>query len=442
METLVNRFAAMLEKYVMPVAAFTAKQRHLCALRDGFIATVPISMVGSIVVMLKEVVFLEWSIVGEKLNTIPYYHESIQPILDKTIIAVLNQIWWGTLALGIIFSVFSISYCLARINEVEAVSAGLISTVAYLILTPQSYGDAGFGTMSWTYFNSEALFTGMIVAFTATELYTYAVRKGWTIKMPEQVPPAVSKAFSAIIPAALVFTVFGIISAIFLMGVGYSVKDFINMMLQKPLTNLGQSVFTLLFLLLVHQVLWFFGLHGSLIVGPAYDMVWGAALKANSEAVLIHGTEPTHLITRNMIDVYAMHGGSGATFGLLIAIFIFSKREEHKELAKLAIAPSTFQINEPVIYGLPIVLNPIMCIPFIFVPVILVGIGWFFTYIGFAGYIYIAPPWVMPPVFSAFLATGGDLGATAVAAGTLVLSVLMYAPFVIIANREAEKENY
>ena len=440
METLVNRFAGVLEKYLMPLAAFTAGQRHLCALRDGFIATVPISMVGSIVIMLKEVLFLEWSIIGEKLNKIPFYHESIQPMLDKTVISVLNQIWWGTLALGIIFSVFSISYCLAKTNKVDKVSAGLISTVAYLILTPQSYGDGGFGSMSWTYFNSEALFTGMIVAFTATELYTFAVRKGWTIKMPKQVPPAVSKAFSAIIPAALVFTVFGIVSTIFLVGLDSSVKDFINMMLQKPLTNLGQSVFTLIFLVFIHQVLWFFGLHGTLIVGPAYDMVWGAALKSNSEAILIHGTEPTHAITRNMIDVYAMHGGSGATLGLVIAIFIFSKREEHREFAKLTVMPSTFQINEPVIYGLPIVLNPIMCLPFIFVPVILVFIGWFFTaVIPFAGHIYIAPPWVMPPVISAFLATGGDMGATILAACTFVLSIVMYAPFVILANKDIQK---
>lgn len=206
--------------------------------------------------------------------------------------------------------------------------------------------------------------------------------------------------------------------------------------------NLGQSVFTLLFLVALHQILWFFGLHGTLIVGPAYDMVWGAALKTNSEAILIHGTEPTQAITRNMIDVYAMHGGSGATLGLLIAIFLFSKREEHKELAKLAVAPGTFQINEPVIYGLPIVLNPIMCLPFIFVPVILVFIGWFFTaVIPFADYIYMAPPWVMPPVASAFLATGGDWKAAFLAACTLVLSVLMYAPFVIIANRQAEEDS-
>ena len=436
MNTLLNKFSAWLEKMILPVAEVLGRQKHLCALRDGIITLMPVTMVGAIVVLLKDVILAAESLVGVELNKIAFYAESIQPLWDKSIIPILGQMWWGTLALGIIFTIFTISYNLAGFYDVDKLSAGVIATVSYLILTPQAVEGGDWGTISWTYFNSEAMFTGIIVAFLATEIFRFVVQKGWVIKMPAQVPPAVSKAFSAIIPAAVVFTVFGIISVIFLVGVGTPVKEFINQTIQKPLTGLGQHPSSIVILTLVSQILWFFGLHGANIIGPALDILYGPALQANQEAVLIHNTAPAHAITRSIIDIYAMHGGSGSTLGLVIALMIFSKRQEHKELTKLVIAPSIFQINEPVIYGLPIVLDPIFCLPFIFIPAISVFIGYFFTAIvPVAGYVYIAQPWVTPPVISAFVATGGDIGAMLVAAGTLIFSIVGYAPFVMLANK-------
>ncbi|CUP34027.1 PTS system lactose/cellobiose family transporter subunit IIC [Clostridium baratii] len=437
MNTLLNKFSVWLEKAILPVAEVLGRQRHLGALRDGIITLMPVTMVGAIVVLLKDVIFTADSLAGTKLNSIAFYAESVQPVLDKTLLPVLNQMYWGTLALGIIFTVFTISYNLAGFYEVDKLSAGVIATISYLILTPTAVEGAAWGTLSWTYFNSEAMFTGIIVAFLATEIFRWVVQKGWTVKMPSQVPPAVSKAFSAIIPAAVVFTIFGIIAAIFLIGVGSPVKEFINQTLQKPLTSLGQSPVTIILLTLISQVLWFFGLHGSNIVGPVLDTLYSPALQANQEAILIHNTEPVHAITRNIIDIYGMHGGSGSTLALVIALMIFSKRQEHKELTKLVLAPSIFQINEPVIYGLPIVLDPIFCIPFILVPTISVFIGWFFTaVIPIAGYVYIAQPWVTPPVISAFIATGGSIGATVIAACTFIFAIVAYIPFVMLANKQ------
>ena len=236
MNTLLNKFSNWLEKAILPVAEVLGRQRHLGALRDGIITLMPVTMVGAIVVLLKDVILTADSLAGTKLNSITFYAEVIQPVLDKTILPVLNQMWWGTLALGIIFTVFTISYNLAGFYNVDKLSAGVIATVSYLILTPQAVEGAPWGTLSWTYFNSEAMFTGIIVAFLSTEIFRWVVQKGWTFKMPPQVPPAVSKAFSAIIPAAVVFTVFGIIAAIFLVGVGTPVKEFINQTIQRPVS--------------------------------------------------------------------------------------------------------------------------------------------------------------------------------------------------------------
>lgn len=435
MTNFIVKIADVLEEKFLPFASALSNQRHLAALRDGFIATMPISMFGALVVMLKEVIFQEGSLFGLKLNTISFYAEQIQPFLNKTIVPVMNQIWWGSLALGIIFTVLTVAYKLAEQSKQDALSSGVIAVVAYLTLLPQMAPGGEWGTISWTSFNSESIFAGLIVAFVSAELFIYINRKGWVFKMPAQVPPAVSRAFSAIIPAGVILTLFSTIGVVFIEGFGTTLQAFINNAIQVPLTSLGQSPITLLILVLVAQVLWFFGLHGSTIIGPVLDTMYSAALGANAEAIMIHGTKAPNVITRNIIDIYGMYGGSGSTLALIVAILIFSKRQESLMLSKMSLGPGVFQINEPMIYGLPIVLNPIYAIPFILTPPITTMIGYFFTSIGVAGAVYIAPPWVTPPIISAFLATGGDIGATLVAAGLFALTIAIYAPFVIIANK-------
>lgn len=436
MNSILNNLANWLEIHFLPIAGKISNQRHLAAVKDGFIATMPISMVGALAVMFNEVILGSESLVGAWLNSFTFYSKTIQPIVDVTISPLFNQIWWGTLALSVVFSIFTISYNFTTRYQEDGVSAGIVAVACYLTLLPQQVEGADWGTISWVSFSSEAIFAGLLVALVSAEIFCFVKKKGWVVKMPEQVPPAVANAFSAMIPAGCAIVVAGIVSVFFSQILGTNLQAWINSVIQKPLVMLGQSPLTMIVLLLIQQILWFFGLHGSNIIGPVLDTMYGPALTANSEAILIKGIAPTNAITRNILDIYGMHGGSGATLALIVAIFIFSKRVEHRDLSKISLAPGIFQINEPMIYGLPIVLNPIMAIPFIFIPPICVFIGWFFTaVIPFAGYIYIAPPWVTPPVLSAFLATGGDIGATILAFITLVIAVVMYAPFVILANK-------
>ncbi len=434
-----DKIAKWLEVTLMPIANFAARQKHLSAMKDGFIATLPVTMVGATVVMFNDVFLKSTSLFGEMLNGNAWYAANVQPILDQTLIAVFGQIWWGTLALGIIFSVFTISYKLAQSYNKDGLSAGVISTVCYLTLLPQSASEAaGWGTLSWQSFNSSAIFAGLLTAFIATEIFVFVTNKNWVIKMPEQVPPAVSKAFSAIIPGAFAIGLFGIIAVACQHFFGMDVKSLIYQVIQTPLTSLGQSPFTYIVFILLSQIFWFFGLHGINIVGPVLDATYAEAVQANFEAITIHNTEAPHIITRNLVDIYGMHGGAGGTLALLVAIFFFSKRQEYRELAKLAAPASCFQINEPVIYGLPIVLNPIFFIPFVITPVIGTMIGYFATSIGFAEKIYLSTPWVMPPVFNAFAVTGGDWKATLVSLFTFIVAICIYAPFVIIANRDIQ----
>ena len=458
----VNKLGDWLEKHVMPLATVIGGQRHLAALRDGFIATLAINMIGAMASLINNVLIRDWSLIGEQLNKIAFYKESIQPTLSKYIEPVLLRINFGTLAIITVFLVVSISYNLAKSYEVDGLGAALSSTASYFVILAISritegadatgaVDAAGKAIMlkiktdgaliPFSDLGSTAMFTGIIVALIATEIFVKVTKAGWVIKMPDQVPPAVSKAFSAILPAGLSVIVFAIISVIFTDFIGTPFKDFIEQMIQNPLIKLGQSPFTYIFMVLLAQLLWFFGIHGSNMTDPAMNTMYKPPLYQNIDAFNKGGAAAVpNVLTRNFLDVYAMHGGSGATLGLVIAIYLFSKKQEYKELAKLATAPGLFQINEPVIFGLPMVLNPLMFIPFVFTPAICVTIAYIFTaIIPFADKIAAETAWTTPPVLSAFLATNGDWKAAVLALGTFLLSIVIYAPFVIAANKMTDE---
>jgi PTS system cellobiose-specific IIC component len=411
----------------------------LSAIKDGFILTMPLALAGALAAMLNNVFLGSETLIGEILNRMSWYASTVQPFLDATLVPVMDQIWWGSIAVSVLFSTFTIAYNLAKSLGEEGAIAGVIAIASYMVLTPQSV-EGSWGLISWTSFNSQAVFAGLLTALLGTELYCWIKRKGWIIKMPDSVPPTVSKSFSAVIPAGITLVIFASVSVFFLNVIGTPVQVWINEMLQSPLVRLGQSPFSMLFLTFLAQVLWFFGLHGLMITEPALNLMYGPAGAANLELVM-QGYEPTYVITRNFFDVYGMHGGSGATLALIIAIFIVGKKVNYKSLAKLSLAPGIFQINEPMIFGLPLVLNPIMAIPFIIVPVINLFIAWFFTaIIPFAGLLYNSAPWTTPPVISAFLASGGNWGSTILAAVTFVIAIFIYIPFVLMANKEKDHE--
>ncbi|MGL4990445.1 MAG: PTS sugar transporter subunit IIC [Sarcina sp.] len=467
-----NKITTWLEKYLMPIASVIGSQKHLGAMRDGFIATLAVNMLGALCVMFNGVLFKPDSLLGKELNKIAGYKDSIQPMLDKYIIPVMGRIWWATLAIITIFLVIAIAYSLAKAYDVDGLGASVTAVAAYFAILPEltqvggdalalkaagdvalNLGDAtGATVLTWGQipigaFGSTNMFLGILVALGASQLFCLITKAGWTFKMPEQVPPAVSKAFSAILPAGItvvLFAILGVICTNFVPAVdangvinpaGTSLPELVSRFIQEPLVKVGQSPFAYIGLVVLAQILWFFGLHGSNMIDPAMNTLYKPAMYENIE-LFKNGQEPIHILTRNFVDVYAMHGGSGATLALLVAIFFFSKRQEQRELFKIAIAPGLFQINEPVIFGLPLVLNPMFVIPFVLIPPINLTIAYLLTKFGIIGKICIETTWTTPPVLSAFLATGLDWKAALVAAGLFALSVVIYIPFVIAANKQ------
>lgn len=466
-----NGFLTWMEKHFMPVASKIGSQRHLVAIRDGFISIMPVTMVGSIAVLLN--VFLRdlpntWFGVGNK------FVQSVQQLIN-----INGNVYFGSIViLGMVFT-FALGYHLAKSYDVNPVAGGVIafasvvtcmnqSAIFDYILPGVSSGSLEAlkslglnvslaqngtdvvlsGVSSWGYLGNQytgatGLFTCLIVGFISSMIYIKLMVKKVTIKLPETVPPAVSNAFAAIIPGTIAIYVFGIITQICVATTGLYPNDLITKWIQEPLLSLSQGFFSVILVMFLMQLFWFFGLHGSNVMAPITEGIYTPALLRNLEHWNKFGTthDMPYLWTRGSIDAYAQIGGSGLTLGLVIAIFIFSKRSDARTVAKLSAPMGVFNINEPIIFGMPIVLNPIYIIPWLIIPPICAAIAYGFTALGIIPPVFLQVPWVMPVGFYAFFATGGNLLAAAVAILNVVISFLIWTPFVMLANRMENKNS-
>lgn len=463
-----DRFLTWMEKNFMPVASKIGSQRHLVAIRDAFISIMPVTMVGSIAVLLN-VFFRDlpntWFGEGNR------FVEAMQQLIE-----INGNVYFGSIVvLGMVFT-FSLGYHLAKSYNVNPIAGGIIAFSSVVVCMNQRAifdyilpnvsastvdllksaglnveatsngmvslnGVSSWGYLGQQYTGSSGLFTCMIVGFISSMIYIKLMIKKVTIKLPSSVPPAVSNAFAAIIPGAIAIYVFGIVTQISVSVSGLYLNDLITKWIQEPLLALSQGFFSVILVMFLMQLFWFFGLHGSNIMAPITEGIYTPALLRNLEHWNNFNTTQgmPYLWTRGSIDAYAQMGGSGLTIGLIIAIFIFSKRQDSRAVAKLSAPMGIFNINEPVIFGMPIVLNPIYLIPWLIVPTICAAIAYGFTVMGLIPPVFLQVPWVIPVGFYAFLATGGSVLAGLVAVLNAVISFLIWTPFVLLANRMENK---
>lgn len=444
----------------MEISGKIGSQRHLVAIRDSFIAMMPITMAGSVAVLLN--VFL---------RDIPTnmgwtgFAEAMQPIIN-----INGYVYFGTIGIMALFFAFTFGYNLSVMHKVNPLAGGLISFASFIATIPQSITisttlenvnpdniailkeigltvvttDATssiemsqWGAIALNYAGATGLFTALVIGFMSTFVYAALTKRNITIKLPETVPPAVNKAFAAIIPGTAAIYVSAIVAYIAFTFTGLALGDLISTYIQKPLMGLSQGIGSVIFLTFLVQLFWFFGLHGHNVLAPVMDGIYVVALNENT--AVYEATKNVSELpwdwTRGSFDAYAQMGGSGVTLALLIAIFIFSKREEHKTIAKLSAPMGVFNINEPIIFGMPIVLNPIFVIPWLIVPPICAAIGYVATATGLIPPVFLAVPWITPPGLYAYLATGGSLMAGLISIFNVFVAFLIWTPFVISANK-------
>ena len=306
-------------------------------------------------------------------------------------------------------------------------------------ITADSFSYSGI--MS-SYTGATGLFTGLIVAIVGMELYNmFRKNDALKIKMPEQVPPGVARAFEVLIPTCLTAIVVGAVGLVCQLATGAELNALIYNVIQKPLQNIiGNNLVAVCIMYVIIMLFWCVGIHGNNMVAAVKEPIFRPLLYANTAAYTAHHEIP-YVMNLTMIQMFAEFGGSGVTIGLVIAILIFSKREDNRTIAGISIVPGLFNINETMTFGIPLVLNPILDIPFILAPVVTVIIGYILVSSGFCPKIVLEVPWTMPPVFLGFLATGGSPMGAVSQLIVIALSVVIYTPFLIAYEKYQAKQS-
>ncbi|WP_332646952.1 PTS sugar transporter subunit IIC [Lysinibacillus sp. 54212] len=408
-----------LEEKFVPVASRIGSQRHLVAIRDGFIAIMPLTIVGSLAVLINNL-------------PIDFYQNALNSIwADGSWKQWGGNVWGATFAILSLLLAFTISYNLAKSYDKDGLSAAVIGLSAYM-----TFGTFGEGGLTGLTTGTGGIFVAIIVSLLSTELFCrLSGNSKLLIKMPEGVPPAVAKSFAALLPAIITIGLFGLVRTI--ISLGFDVPDIIGSFyatIQEPFMGLTNSWTAALILAFIPAFLWTLGVHGANIIDPFMQTINADAI-AKNVAALEAGNAAPYIVNKPFFDAFVNMGGSGTTIALIIAIFIIArKNKQYSTVGKLSAAPGLFNINEPLLFGLPIVLNPILLIPFILTPMVNVSIAYFATKWGMVPAATVVAPWTTPPIINGFLVTQSWKGAV-LSLVLIVVAVLIYLPFIAMANR-------
>lgn len=409
--------------------------RYIMAIKASFITLMPVIIVGAFSVLISNMVL-------DAKNGLASF-PALAFLADlKPITTSIN---YATLSFLNIGAVFLIGIELGRINGIKTLFPGLLAIICFIAVTPTTLQMMVDGQMHLVtdvlakqFSDTKSLFLGMFIAILSVEIYCRLENvERLKIKMPDTVPPNVSASFSALIPAIITVSAIATFGFVFHQVSGMYLYDAVYRVVQQPLESVVQSLWGILLLMFVAQLFWVIGIHGNQMIKPIREPLLLGAILVNMNA-FEQGKEVPNIITMPFWDVYMSIGGSGLTIGLLTAVMLATRRKEMREIAKLSFGPGLFNINEPVIFGMPIMLNPILAIPFIITPLVTGTIGYFATLTGFAGRAVVMVPWTTPPIVNAWLSTAGSMGAVVTQLVCIVVAVLIYLPFVKIAARRAE----
>ncbi|ACZ09963.1 PTS system oligo-beta-mannoside-specific EIIC component [Sebaldella termitidis] len=400
------------------------KNIYLLSLRDAFMLSFPLTMFGSILLVI---------------SNFPLISAEKKDVLWK----LFGHSVESSMLLMSIFISLGIGYYLYKYKNPEKPSEALYSAAvaltSFFIVTPFSLTLEGeniiSGVIPTSLVGAQGLFVAIIISILSTTIYSFMINKNIIIKMPKEVPPAIAKSFSAIIPGAITLTTFMIISLIFERTSFHSIHSFVYEFLQKPLIGLGTSFAATMIAVFLVQFFWFFGIHGHLVVNPIMDTVWNVASLENLNAYNNNLPLP-HIVTKQFVEMFTVSVGSMGALSALTAIFLVSKIKQQREVAKLGFIPGIFNIAEPTLFGLPVILNPIMAIPWMLGGPLTAAIAYFATVTGIMPKTTgVAVPWTMPLGISGTLATNSIMGGV-VQVICFIAVVLLWIPFILYSQKE------
>ncbi|SHG04327.1 PTS sugar transporter subunit IIC [Vibrio gazogenes] len=423
-------FADTLDHYFSPYARKLSQSPHLIALRDGFQISMPFVFIGCIFVPL--VFPLTSALSMGETSLIALWWESLSRSLQPVILP-MYQITLGLVAMIISFG---ISASLAKQYRLPERLSGLTGCLAFLMLS----GFSTLNTQELYYLGGGGIFTALVAGIYAIEVINMFIKKGWYIHMPDDVPLITAQGFKLLIPIFVVFLTLSLFDLILKHYAGVHFPHLIETLF-KPLILASDSLAAVIISILVCQLLWFVGIHGSIIITSIMNPFWMTNLLANQAAIETGVQIPPHIYTASFWDFFLLIGGVGSTLPL-VYLALKSRSNHMKSVGKVALLPAIFNINEPILFGFPIIMNPVFILPFIFVPILNATIAWYLTSIGVLDRIVMMLPWTVPAPLGATWAANGSIANVLMVLFALVNSYCLYLPFfrahekIILAQQE------
>lgn len=419
------------QSLVLKVSKIT-NLRYFQALRNGFFAIMPLTIIGSIFMLITD-----FPVTG--------YEDFMAGIFGANWIDFISPAYRATFnMMGLIFA-GTMSYKLAESYEMDQLTSLVLGLVAYVVVLPKTViteaGEVVGKVLSFNWLGTQGVITAIIMSIISVEVTRFCIKKNIVIHMPESVPTMVSRAFSGLIPG-----VFVVLIALIINGIGVVASDsfpeMIYAVVQAPLQGIIGHPFAIILVAGLNGLFWWFGIHPTVINSMLYPILYANADKNQALVELGELTTKTGSFgTVQMLDQFATIGGAGCTIGLAIAMLLVARSSRMKAMSKISFIPAIFNINEPLIFGLPVIFNPLILIPLVLAPVVSVLIAYISMTIGFMPlFTGIQAPWATPFIFSGFLVGHWQGAVTQIIA--VAMSVLIFYPFVKALDSQYEKEEY
>lgn len=416
-----DKIQNIMDKTIAPVASKVADSKMLDALMGGMMCTLPMTLGVSVIAIL--------------INfPIPGFSDWV---VSSGLMATGNSILTVTMNMMGIYISFFIGLRWGKVCGLSGYTGGIVSGAVFLAFMPQqSFEDIPMASfINTSYMGSNGIFVAILLGLIVPKVTAILMSK-LEIKLPDMVPPMVADSLSPMFAAIVLFT------AVWFAKWGLSFTpwgnlfDMINTLIGTPVTMVGASPLAYIIVCSLQSIFWFFGVHPNVMLN-FYAPVIMACSAANTEAIIAGEALPYGAWA--VVALGTAIGGQANALGISVSL-LFTKSERFKAIRGIALVPSLFNISEPLMFGLPVVLNPTYFIPFVLnIPVCAIVVQALYALgLGAAFNPTIQLPWVLPQPVIAFMQ--GGIGCLVISVAVLAVSVLMYTPFTLMADRQALRE--
>ncbi|MDR1350250.1 MAG: EAL domain-containing protein [Zoogloeaceae bacterium] len=394
----------------------------MLAIRNGFLLCLPLVVAGVLAILINNLPF-------------PDYQDNMARLFGPNWSKIGDLVWQGVFGILSLPLLVGISYHLATLynqrylaNPVSPVITALVALASLMIIMPAGNVTQQLGT--------QGLFVSMVVAILSARIFLYLARikQLQMLIYAEGMEASILQAFACLLPGIITVFLFAVFAFAFSALTGLSVHQYVHDLAMYPFRFFQSTLDTGITYVFITHVFWFFGIHGANVLDPMTRDIFESAANSNLAAQAA-GTPPPYVVTKLFLNTFVFMGGSGSSICLLAALLITNRKDGSRRLAKISLAPGLFNINEVLLFGLPVILNPVFLLPFVLTPLALTLTSFVAVHYGLAPGASVAIIWTTPPLLSGYFATGGALAGTLLQCFNLALGTLIYIPFVKIFDR-------